>query len=122
MYVVFNIFGAIFLYWLIRVPKNTGKEEAPTGEALALEKTRSHANGAPLEKKETMMSRAGRRMSFGAKQPHHDAIEKQNTQSTHHASRSTEEAGNGGGNPYTAHEIDPRIGNDILEPIPVEKM
>jgi len=25
-YVIFNIFGAIFLYWLVRVPKSSGKE------------------------------------------------------------------------------------------------
>jgi hypothetical protein len=31
VYVIFNIFGAIFLYWLARVPKNNKKEEDEDG-------------------------------------------------------------------------------------------
>lgn len=27
VYIVFNVFGALFLYWLLRVPKNKKKEE-----------------------------------------------------------------------------------------------
>jgi ATP-binding cassette subfamily G (WHITE) protein 2 (PDR) len=26
-FIIFNIFGAIFMYWLVRVPKNSGKEK-----------------------------------------------------------------------------------------------
>ena len=69
VYIAFNIVAAVFIYWLVRVPKNSGKEEAPTEEALALQKTRTNASGAGLEKKETMMSRASRTLSFGAKNP-----------------------------------------------------
>ena len=64
VYIVFNIFAAIFIYWLARVPKNTGKEEAPTEEALALERTRTGAS-AGIERKETRMSRASRTLSWG---------------------------------------------------------
>lgn len=66
VYVVFNIFAAIGIYWLARVPKNTGKEEAPTEEALALERTRTGAS-AGIERKSTHMSRASRTLSFGKK-------------------------------------------------------
>ena len=74
IYIVFNVFAAVLIYWLVRVPKNSGKEEAPTEEELALQKTRTNASGANLERKETMRSRASRRMSFGTKDAsaHHE--------------------------------------------------
>ena len=69
VYIAFNVVGAVFIYWLVRVPKNSGKEEAPTEEALALQKTRTNASSAGLEKKETVKSLASRTLSFGAKNP-----------------------------------------------------
>jgi ATP-binding cassette subfamily G (WHITE) protein 2 (PDR) len=50
VYIVFNAGMAIFLYWLARVPKNTGKEEPPTAEELQLQRTRTAASGAAAEK------------------------------------------------------------------------
>ncbi|KAL5349619.1 Multidrug resistance protein [Pseudogymnoascus australis] len=38
-YVLFNAAMAIVIYWLARVPKNSGKEEPPTKEKLALQKS-----------------------------------------------------------------------------------
>jgi len=55
VYIVFNIGMAIFIYWLARVPKNTGKEEAPTEEELALQRTRTRTSTA-IEKKRTWTS------------------------------------------------------------------
>jgi ABC-type multidrug transport system permease subunit len=69
VYIVFNIFGALGLYWLARVPKNTGKEQAPTEEELELKRTRTGGTGihktttkasvvaAPLQKVQTWLGR-----------------------------------------------------------------
>jgi len=58
LYVVFNAGMAVFIYWLARVPKNTGKEQAPTEEELALQKTRTR-NSTQIEKKRTWTSGRG---------------------------------------------------------------
>jgi hypothetical protein len=49
VYVVFNIFAAVFFYWLARVPKNKGKEQAEestatAGEVKPIEETRDGAD------------------------------------------------------------------------------
>jgi ABC-type multidrug transport system permease subunit len=59
-YILFNAAMAIFIYWLARVPKNSGKEDPPTKEELALQKTRNNTTAAGwLEKTATRESTCG---------------------------------------------------------------
>jgi len=44
VYIIFNVFAAVFIYWLARVPK--GKKYAGKDEQKGLLKTESHASGA----------------------------------------------------------------------------
>ncbi|KFY44851.1 hypothetical protein V495_03240 [Pseudogymnoascus sp. VKM F-4514 (FW-929)] len=70
-YVVFNAAMAVFIYWLARVPKNSGKEEPPTEEELALQKSRTRnsavAAGGGLEKTATRDSARGKRRTWGSR-------------------------------------------------------
>ncbi|KFY50876.1 hypothetical protein V496_09128 [Pseudogymnoascus sp. VKM F-4515 (FW-2607)] len=69
-YVIFNAAMAIFIYWLARVPKNSGKEEPPTEEELALQKSRtrnSTAAAGGLEKTATRDSARGKRRTWGSR-------------------------------------------------------
>jgi ATP-binding cassette subfamily G (WHITE) protein 2 (PDR) len=64
-YVLFNAAMAVFIYWLARVPKNSGKEEPPTEEELALQKSRTRNSvtgkeAAALEKTATRESKKRR--------------------------------------------------------------
>jgi ATP-binding cassette subfamily G (WHITE) protein 2 (PDR) len=69
-YVLFNAAMAVFIYWLARVPKNSGKEEPPTEEELALQKSRtrnSTAAAGGLEKTATRDSARGKRRTWGSR-------------------------------------------------------
>lgn len=69
-YVIFNAAMAVFIYWLARVPKNSGKEEPPTEEELALQKSRtrnSTAAAGGLEKTATRDSARGKRRTWGSR-------------------------------------------------------
>ncbi|WVQ84197.1 hypothetical protein IAT38_006348 [Cryptococcus sp. DSM 104549] len=50
VYVIFNCFAAVFIYWLARVPKNTGKERATEPETAEVPSVaREKSNGAECE-------------------------------------------------------------------------
>jgi ATP-binding cassette subfamily G (WHITE) protein 2 (PDR) len=36
-FIIFNIFGAVFMYWLVRVPKNSGKEKEDVKKEKTME-------------------------------------------------------------------------------------
>lgn len=69
-YVIFNAAMAVFIYWLARVPKNSGKEEPPTEEELALQKSRTRNSttaAGGLEKTATRESARGKRRTWGSR-------------------------------------------------------
>ncbi|OBT86865.1 hypothetical protein VE02_03845 [Pseudogymnoascus sp. 03VT05] len=69
-YVLFNAAMAVFIYWLARVPKNSGKEEPPTEEELALQKSRTRNSttaAGGLEKTATRDSARGKRRTWGSR-------------------------------------------------------
>ncbi|OBT59744.1 hypothetical protein VE04_00230 [Pseudogymnoascus sp. 24MN13] len=69
-YVFFNAGMAVFIYWLARVPKNSGKEEPPTEQELALQKSRTRNSttaAGGLEKTATRDSARGKRRTWGSR-------------------------------------------------------
>jgi flagellar biosynthesis/type III secretory pathway M-ring protein FliF/YscJ len=66
VYVVFNIFAAVFFYWLARVPKNKGKEQAEESTSDEVKPIEEARDGADLS--EAATARVGEKRDLGQPQ------------------------------------------------------